>query len=206
MADRATCAARRRVTEKLIVGGLEEDAQVVLDRARKYLAADETTKPYAYPWYDDYERGTADGPLRDADFLAPLLLNAAPDLTAYRTLKRHRERLGEELGALRAHVETAGATPPGELERLTDQLVGALFSILDEDNHAHVRGTILAKVLHRKLPAVIPLYDRNVLFAYWSGPGAPLKGATDSTWVTFMSELRAAIRKDMSQPGAQDLL
>ena len=51
--------------------------------------------------------------------------------------------------------------------------VAGLFGILDEPRYAGrgVRGTIVSKVLHRKRPDLVPLYDSRIFEAY-TAPGA----------------------------------
>src|SRR5881409_2835702 len=75
------------------VGGLQESPDAVLQRANAYLGAGDAKTPFAYPWYDTYDTGAAETVLVDGDLLAPLLLHAAPDLIAYRTLHGWRDAL-----------------------------------------------------------------------------------------------------------------
>ena len=50
--------------------------------------------------------------------------------------------------------------------------VAGLFGILDEPRYAGrgVRGTIVSKVLHRKRPDLVPIYDSRIFEAY-TAPG-----------------------------------
>src|SRR5690349_1355129 len=75
------------------VGGLQETPDAVLERARAYLQSPDAKTPFAYPWYDTYDTGAAETVLVDGDLLAPLLLHAAIDLIAYRTLHGWRDTL-----------------------------------------------------------------------------------------------------------------
>src|SRR4051794_37675399 len=82
------------------VGGLDETPDEVLRRAAAYLSNPPEGKPYAYPYYDTYRTNDDPRTLADGDLLAPLLLNAPPDLTAYRTLCGWRDALEKRLGEL----------------------------------------------------------------------------------------------------------
>src|SRR5689334_7626614 len=59
-----------------------------------------TTKPYAYPAYDCYEASNNNPTeLRDADLLAPMLLNVKVSIEAFYGLRRVRGRLEASLHA-----------------------------------------------------------------------------------------------------------
>ena len=75
--------------------------------------------------------------------------------------------------------------------------VAGLFGILDEPRYAGrgVRGTIVSKVLHRKRPDLVPLYDSRIFEAY-TAPGA-LPRATDRSWQDFMELLCMQMREDL---------
>jgi hypothetical protein len=80
------------------------------------------------------------------------------------------------------------------LERLGD-----LFSILDSDDlPVNARGSILAKVMHRKRPAFIPLYDRFVDYCYRGADDAPIGRDRKRTWKEFLPLLGQAIITDLT--------
>jgi len=115
-------------------------------------------KPYGYPWYDTYDTG--DSPLLvDGDLLAPVLLNVRPSIAAYRSLKGMTEQLNLILREI-----------PTDSSLLTTEdlsVIGRLYKPLDDENDSHgVRGTTLAKVLHRKRPNLIPLFDVEIRKCY----------------------------------------
>jgi hypothetical protein len=59
---------------------------------------------------------------------------------------------------------------------------GPLFGILDKGGIWGARGTVLAKVLHRKRPAFIPLYDEQVRRVYQDGDHAPVPPVIGRAW------------------------
>lgn len=134
------------------VGGVTLAAEEALRRATRYV----TSPPgaYAYPSYDTYHTDSGPATLADGDLLAPLLLNAAPTIEAYESLRAHRQILERALAAL----------PDRDLRDATDgdlTLISGLYRPLDPPGLAGVQGTTLSKVLHRKQPRLIPLYDRH---------------------------------------------
>ena len=152
-------------------------------------------KPYAYPWYDTYDTGTSNE-LCDADFLAPVLLNAPPTIAAYATMKRLEDALNTALEAI----------PPGSvLDNDADvSLIGPLYACLADKNTSNtsygVSGTTLSKVLHRKRPDFIPLYDEHIRRCYRKrhGDEAPrIPDSKDRTWSDFMILLADEIRSDV---------
>jgi hypothetical protein len=187
------------------IGGLQESPDAVLDRAKAYLESPDTKTPFAYPWYDTYDTGAAETALVDGDLLAPLLLLAAPDLIAYRTLHAWRDALEAGLRNV-AKVAAAGNDRPEWPE--LDQAIGELYQPLDDRRDGHLSGTTLSKVLHRKMPAYIPLYDSKIFWLYCSAPVARIAPHPERTltWVEFMSVFAREIRRDMSEPDAAELI
>jgi len=187
------------------IGGLQESHDAVLDRAKAYLGSPDAKTPFAYPWYDTYDTGAAETVLVDGDLLAPLLLHAAPDLVAYRTLHGCRDVL--ESGLRR--VAKVAASGHGGLEwPEMDQAIGELYQPLDDRRGGHLSGTTLSKVLHRKMPAYIPLYDSKIFWLYCSAPVVRIAPdpSRKLTWVEFMSVFACEIRRDMCEPDAVELI
>jgi hypothetical protein len=187
------------------VGGLNENPDEVIDRATHYMQSPDAWKPFAYPWYDNYDTAAPPTVLADGDLLAPVLLNAAPDLTAYRTLYRCRDVLES---ALRRVAEVAAGPPGGSQWPEMDAAIGGLYAPLDERRGGHVTGTTLSKVLHRKMPAYIPLYDSKIFWIYCSAPVVRIEPQPERklTWAEFMSMVTREIRRDMHEPDAVDLI
>ncbi|MFE2541714.1 DUF6308 family protein [Actinacidiphila glaucinigra] len=157
--------------------------------------------PYAYPVYDRYQAGSGPAELTDADLLAPLLLNAAPSLKAVFNLQQVRNRLEEALAAVPTSLSLTDAVAQG----VHRDYLGALFGVLDQQKLHGVRLTTLAKILHRKRPALIPLYDSKVKACYCGraakylvrpvGPSAP-----DAP---FYIEIATCIANDLAEHAEQ---
>ena len=148
---------------------------------------------YAYPSYDTLvTNGSAE--LVDGDLLAPALMGVEIDRGRFRLLR-------EMLPAL----EGVADLPPVALQDADDDhvlCVAGIFGMLDEPRYAGrgVRGTIVSKVLHRKRPDLVPLYDSRIFEAY-TAPGA-LPRSTDRGWQQFMALLCAQMRADLQAEAA----
>ena len=108
-------------------------------------------------------------------------------------MQRQRNRIEDVLRRIPLHVDLLDATH----EHL--DLIGALYAVLDDTKIRGVRGTTLSKVLHRKRPMLIPLYDSHV-FAVYCGDGAhPVPHARKQTWREFMTLLAGAMQADLAR-------
>ena len=164
---------------------VEHPDQVLLD----YL---DVRNGYAYPAYDTLETNSA-ASLVDGDLLAPMLLGAHVDAGRFALLR-------EMLPALEAVADL----PEVPLQDADDDhvlCVAGLFGILDEPRYAGrgIRGTIVSKVLHRKRPELVPLYDSRIFEAY-TAPGA-IPRSTDHAWQQFMALLCTQMRDDLQAEG-----
>ena len=178
---------------KLCAGTLEVEHpdQVLLD----YL---DVRNGYAYPSYDRLvTNGSA--VLVDGDLLAPALIGAEVDRGRF-------ELLREMLPALAG----IAALPAVSLELADDSVVeqvADLFAVLDQAPYAGkgVRGTIISKVLHRKRPDLVPLYDSRIFESY-TAPGG-IERSAHRSWREFMSLLCLQMRDDLqAQANAFDEL
>jgi hypothetical protein len=102
----------------------------------------------------------------------------------------------------RGHLETWLPAIPldADLSNASDAdlgSIGELFGILDGPGIPDVRGTILAKILHRKRPAFIPLYDENIRRCYQDGSAAPITPVPDRSWGDFFTLLASEMRRDL---------
>ena len=143
---------------------------------------------YAYPSYDTLvTNGTA--ALVDGDLLAPALIGAEVDRGRFNLLR-------EMLPALQG-VADLPAVPLQSADDATLARVADLFAVLDEAPYAGkgVRGTIISKVLHRKRPDLVPLYDSRIFESY-TAPGAIARSAHRS-WREFMLLLCRQMRADL---------
>lgn len=160
---------------------VDQPDQVLLD----YL---DVRNGYAFPSYDRLV--TNGGPtLVDADLLAPALIGTEVDRGRFRLLKELLPRL-----------DGVSDLPPVALQDADDAVVDQvadLFSVLDEAPYAGkgVRGTILSKVLHRKRPDLVPLYDSRIFESY-TAPGA-IERASHRSWHEFMGLLGRQMRDDL---------
>jgi hypothetical protein len=168
---------------KLCAGTLEVEHpdHVLLD----YL---DPRNGYAYPSYDTLAtNGSSE--LVDGDLLAPALMGVEVDRARFRLLR-------DMLPAL----EGVADLPPVALQDADDDhvlCVAGIFGMLDEPRYAGrgVRGTIVSKVLHRKRPDLVPLYDSRIFEAY-TAPGA-IPRSTDRSWQQFMALLCRQMRADL---------
>lgn len=154
-------------------------------------------RPYAFPAYDRYDGGSTDpGTLTDGDLLAPVLLNARVTARSFYGLQRFRGRLEEGLRNPALDGPLA-ATDPDKVAAA----VRALYGVLDDTTRPWgVEGTTLSKILHRKRPHSLVLYDRWVRSCY-VGEDAPVALAQRRSWADYMVLVTDAIRHDIaSQP------
>lgn len=150
----------------ITVGGLTGEGKQLLDYAKKYLTPG---NGFAYPAYDSY-RGSNAEEVQEADLLAIVLLNAGQQaIQTHYTLKTLLQPINERMSVL-PKDETLATAGTETLEAVAD-----LFGILDEHNDtAYVGKTKLLKVLHRKRPALIPLFDENIRQLYCETENAPV--------------------------------
>src|ERR687889_70305 len=97
---------------------------------------------------------------------------------------------------------TNGSAELVDGDLLAPALIGAhvdagLFGMLDEPRYAGrgVRGTIVSKVLHRKRPDLVPMYDSRIFEAY-TAPGV-LPRTPERSWQEFMRLLCTQMRADL---------
>ncbi|MCW2606893.1 MAG: hypothetical protein JWO60_1586 [Frankiales bacterium] len=138
-----------------------------------------------------YDRLVTNGSaaLVDGDLLAPTLIGAEVDRGRFLLL---RDLLPELAGI--------ADLPPVALQDADDDVVSQvadLFAVLDRAPYAGkgVRGTIVSKVLHRKRPDLVPLYDSRIFESY-TAPGALLR-TQDRGWQEFMGALVRQMRDDL---------
>jgi hypothetical protein len=145
---------------------------------------------YAWPSYDTLvTNGSVE--LVGADLLAPVLLGAHLDVPRFRLLND----LLPELSAV-------AELPPVALQDATDEQVdqvAALFSVVDRETYRRkgVKGTILSKVLHRKRPDLVPLYDSRI-YAGYTADGV-IQRESHREWQGFMAILLRHMRADLQR-------
>ena len=143
---------------------------------------------FAFPSYDRLITNGS-STLVDGDLLAPNLIGAEVDRGRFALLR-------EMLPALAGVADL----PRVPIEEADDEAIGKvadLFAVLDQAPYAGkgVRGTILSKVLHRKRPDLVPLYDSRIFESY-TAPGA-IPRAAHRSWREFMQLLCTQMRDDL---------
>lgn len=179
--------------DELKVGGTTVDRGDAREHARHYLT---DGSGWSYPSYDGYDAARANGPLVDTDLLAPLLLNVTRiSVKTYEALTRELPSLQSTLNLIPAELSLTDAGP-SEIENL-----GNLFSVLDTQKVSGAKGAVLSKLLHRKRPAFIPLYDVQVWHVYASGsqPSVPLAINGHRSWQEYIPLLAGAIQADLKR-------
>lgn len=179
------------MSDTITVGNRSVAADAAVIYAQRYLQT--PAEHWAYPAYDGYLQETATAALTEADLLAPVLLNVRHiDLRTYYGLLEELPRLQSLLDRLPAETTLAQASEQ-ELA-----LVGQLFSGIDEKRLHGASGTTLAKILHRKRPTLIPLYDKHVGSCYQHGVGAPVPVERARRWDSFVPLFARAVERDLT--------
>jgi hypothetical protein len=147
---------------------------------------------YAFPSYDRLVTNGA-STLVDGDLLAPTLIGAEVDRGRFALLR-------EMLPAL-AGISALPAVPLEQAGDAVVEQVADLFAVLDEAPYAGrggpsaIRGTIISKVLHRKRPDLVPLYDSRIFESY-TAPGC-IERSVHRSWREFMALLCGQMRDDL---------
>ena len=160
---------------------VEHPDQVLLDHL-------DARNGYAYPAYDRLvTNGSA--VLVDGDLLAPNLIGTTVDRDRFLLLRELLPRIAGVADLPAVALQDAG---DDVLAR-----VAALFAVLDDAPYAGrgVRGTILSKVLHRKRPDLVPLYDSRIFESY-TAPGA-IERSVHRSWGASMLLLLTQMRADL---------
>ena len=102
------------------------------------------------------------------------------------------------LPAIREAWAGLPATPLEDTDDAGVAAVARCFAVLDDAVYvrAGARGTIVSKVLHRKRPDLIPLYDSRIWTAY-TVSGAIGRGS-HRPWVEVMQALCHSMRSDLA--------
>jgi hypothetical protein len=163
-------------------------------------ASNETgASPFAYPAYDELSTDSGPSELTDGDLLAPTLLNAAPSIAGFYWLRSVRSELESALSAIPVDLTLQEAVAVGSHTLLLAGVIG----VLDDDRRRGVRLTTLTKVLHRKRPLFVPLYDQYVRACYVGSSDShrlqPNRGHTDREFVAILAE---AIATDLDAQAA----
>src|SRR5207248_1941303 len=145
-----------------------------------YFDRNHTSGWFAYPYYDALVTNNDPNVICGGDLLATTLLNASLSIEAFAVL---RDRVPQFEDAVRAIPVDLVLT---DADDDTLDLLGPVYAVLDESPIPGVRSTKLSKVLHRKRPGFIPLYDKYVGRCYQVGNAAPLPVVKGRGWAEFM--------------------
>jgi len=150
----------------LKVGGASVELDEAKAWAHTYLV--ERPRTSAYPAYDGYPGSPSDS-VEAQDLLAVALLNVSNNpVPVYYGLESLMAPINERL-------EDPAIT--GDLATADDDTLEAivrLFGVLEASPTKYVRLTTLSKVLHRKRPELLPLFDDNIGYCYSECEGAPV--------------------------------
>lgn len=169
---------------ELTVGQRSVPLDVAESRVIEYVTSD----AYLFTAYDTYRTSADRNRLSDGDLLAPALLNVNVKPRAYRKLSRWRPAIEKGLSEL----------PDVSLRHASDvdlAKVAACFRVLNGESRM---GVTLAKVLHRKRPGLLPLYDRNVDRCYLPGR---IPRSRRRNWSEFFELLAREMRADLQEGG-----
>lgn len=174
---------------ELRVGGIAVDREAAVQHATSYLTSGHG---WAYPSYDGYDAQHATGPLVDADLLAPLLLNVNRiSISTYEALQTARPQLQRVLDQLSPDLTLVDA------DQQQVSVTAELFGVLDGTGIPGAQGTVLSKLLHRKRPGLIPLYDEQVRGVYQDGDQAPVPPQRGRSWQQFWAVFTTAVQADL---------
>lgn len=166
------------------------DAESLLE---EYVGPRRRGLRYAYPYYDGLVTNQDPRVLCTGDLLAPCLLGTPVELDRMATLTALLPLLQRQLARLPLDVTLQGAGPD-----LCDA-VAALYDPLDDPSveERDVKGSLIAKVLHRKRPALIPLFDSRVRDFYRGDSAVPPAAKGQRSWREYMELLVPAIQADL---------
>lgn len=175
------------MTDYLQVGGARIEFTKALSFARRYLSNQGGL--WAYPAYDAYP-GHPGTDVGRPDLLAVSLLHAhQKPVATYYALEAILPVINGRLADPALTGKFANAEQP------TIDALARLFGILDDFKPNQVSLTKLTKVLHRKRPELIPLYDENIRLCYMRN--GPIARAKDRSWEDFSKLLLPAIKHDL---------
>lgn len=179
----------------LKVGAAEVDFEMAKVWAAEYMVGRPGAS--AYPAYDGYP-GSDSTLIAQQDLLAVALLNVSnKPLKVYYGLQSQLELLNERLQSpdLKDSLRDASAAT---LEAIAD-----LFDVLEERPADNVKLTTLSKVLHRKRPELLPLFDAKIRYCYTDRPGAPVPPKKNRSKRDYRLAWLEALQHDLDQQYAQ---
>jgi hypothetical protein len=174
----------------LRVGGAKVDFDEAKAWARTYLT--ERPRTSAYPAYDGYP-GSSGDLLGPQDLLAASLLNVSNNpIPVYYGLETLMAPLNERL----QDPAISGDLATADDETLT--AIVRLFGVLETTPTKYVRLTTLSKVLHRKRPKLIPLFDDNIGYCSSESAGAPVPFEDGRSRAGYRAAWLRALQEDLA--------
>jgi hypothetical protein len=178
------------MTELLRVGGATMPFDEALDYVGRYTA--NITCTWSYPAYDAYP-GSPTETVELPDLLAVSLLNAGQKpIVTYYALESLLPHINERL-MVKELAGTFDDAKPETLEAIAD-----LFGVLDDFPVKHVGMTKLAKVLHRKRPGLLPLYDENIRRCYGKLGTRPVPPVKGRSWRDYCLAWLPVLQEDLA--------
>jgi hypothetical protein len=176
----------------LRVGGLSVPYEQAQNWATDYLVNHPGGS--GYPAYDTYEgAGKERIDVGQADLLAIALLNVSRNpIPTYYALEALIPKLNEHLQGVEFDL------PLEEASSDTLDAVAKLFSVLDPKRPKWVKMTKVAKVLARKRPGLIPIYDKYVAYCYTDCTDAPVPPVKGRSWEAYSRSWLQAVQKDLT--------
>jgi len=176
---------------KLHVGARPTTVAVAEQYVRRYLNT--PTEHWSYPAYDGYP-GSLGADVGLQDLFAPTLLNAPiRKLRSYYELEQALPELNERLRDVRDDVSLARATAEDI------RTAARVFGIFDVRPDIHgVKLTTLAKIVHRKRPLILPLWDEHIERCYHTDPDAPVPYEKGRAWEEFAVAWLQAVKADLT--------
>lgn len=174
----------------LSVGGATIDFDEAKSWAWTYLNDRPGTS--AYPAYDGYP-GSPGDLVGAQDLLAVVLLNVANNpVPVYYGLESLTPSINERLqdSAVIGDLAVAGSDTLDAIVRL--------FGVIETTPTKYVQLTTLTKVLHRKRPRLIPLFDANIRYCYSECAGAPVPFEDGRTRAAYRLKWLQAVQKDLT--------
>ncbi|WP_139194793.1 DUF6308 family protein [Arthrobacter sp. UCD-GKA] len=177
------------MNEPLRVGG----ATMKWDDAVSYILEYTSNKnlTWSYPAYDGYP-GHSSAELGLADLPAVSLLNAGQRaIISYYGMADMLPELNLRL----EHPKVTGSFEDADSDTL--EAIARLFDVAWEFPKPHVRLTKLAKVLHRKRPQLLPLYDECIRQCYQEIGDPPIPTDPRRSRAGFLRALLPDIQRDL---------
>jgi hypothetical protein len=169
----------------ITIGGSEYPNEEIARLVEDYI--DGNVAEYAHRSCDAYQTTDDSDRLVDGAFLAPGLLGVPVCGEAFVHLTDSRHRHEELLHPLPRNVHLVNAD-----DSLLN-VIGHPFKLIDEGFVRGTGGVILSKILHRKRPKLLPIYDSRVWNIYRPQTGHD----PHRPWPEFMTTLARAIRADL---------